>query len=119
MFNGLANSNLWKRMPDSLTNQIDNIYRLKLPQIGANFEKSTDYATHFKHNFQVPKGLMDLNKQNEEIKTLLDDNNLEYISYLELFRSGVFRLNRSFESASFAIDNTIENLNLYKSEIRK
>jgi len=43
VYNGLSNSNLWKQLPDSLTKQIDDIYRIKLMRVKKAFEK-TNFA---------------------------------------------------------------------------
>jgi len=116
---GLTNSDLWKRLPGSLMRQIDDVYRIKLAIVKISFEKSTEYATYCKLNFLIPNGLTNTKLNTMKIHSIVSENNKEFISNLEVFRSGVFRLNNSFENASKNIIKLIENLNIYQSEIKK
>jgi len=116
VLDGLSKSDLWKRLPDSLTRQIDDIYRVKLGQVKTSFEKSTEYATFCKLNYLVPKGLTNPKINNTKIHAKVSKNTKEFISYLEAFRGGVFNLNYSFENASVNISKLIENLNIYQSK---
>ncbi len=114
---GLTNSGLWKRLPDSLIREIDDIYRFKLAAVKASFEKTTEYASHCKLNFLIPNGLADTNLNTLEIHTLVTEKNIEFISSLEVFRGGIYLLNNRFEYASKGIIKLSENLNIYKSEL--
>ena len=44
-YTGLSNSDLWKMLPTSIINQIDDIYRAKLLRVKVLFQKSGEYAT--------------------------------------------------------------------------
>ena len=114
---GLTNSGLWKRLPDSLIREIDDIYRFKLAAVKASFEKTTEYASHCKLNFLIPNGLADTNLNTLEIHSLVTEKNIEFISSLEVFRDGIYILNNRFEYASKGIIKLSENLNIYKSEL--
>ena len=114
---GLTNSGLWKRLPDSLIREIDDIYRFKLAAVKASFEKTTEYASHCKLNFLIPNGLADTNLNTLEIHSLVTEKNIEFISSLEVFRGGIYLLNNRFEYASKGIIKLSENLNIYKSEL--
>jgi hypothetical protein len=119
VLDGLTNSDLWKRLPDSLIRQIDDVYRGKLANVKTSFSKSAEYATHCKFNFLIPNGLTNSSINTLEIYSIVSENDKEFISNLEVFRGGVFRLNRAFENASKGIDELIENLNIYQSNSKK
>ncbi len=84
---GLTNSDLWKRLPDSLLREIDDVYRGHFTAVNASFEKLTEYATHCKFNFLIPKGLVDSHLTSIEIHAIINENKIEYISTLEAYRS--------------------------------
>ena len=114
---GLSNSDLWKLLPVSIINQIDDIYRANLPRIKVLFQKSGEYATYCKLNFLAPNNLLDLDKSSEEIVELLKGKEQDFISYLSLFRNGVFRLNERFEQSTTSIEKVINNLESYKDTV--
>tara|TARA_B110000902_G_C14119680_1_gene517680 strand:- start:177 stop:908 length:732 start_codon:yes stop_codon:yes gene_type:complete len=119
VLDGLTNSDLWKRLPDSLIRQIDNVYRVELARVKTSFEKSVEYATHCKLNFLIPNGLTNPNIKTLEVFSIVSKNDKEFISNLEVFRGGVFRLNGTFGNTSKSIDELIKNLNIYQSEEKK
>ena len=116
-YTGLSNSDLWKMLPTSIINQIDDIYRAKLLRIKTLFQKSGEYATYCKLNFFAPNNLLDLDKSPEEIVKFLNGKEEEFISYLSLFRNGVFRLNERFEESTTSIKKVISNLESYKNTV--
>ena len=116
-YTGLSNSDLWKMLPTSIINQIDDIYRAKLLRIKTLFQKSGEYATYCKLNFLAPNNLLDLDKSPEEIVKFLNGKEEEFISYLSLFRNGVFRLNERFEESTTSIIKVISNLESYKNTV--
>ena len=116
-YTGLSNSDLWKMLPTSIINQIDDIYRAKLLRIKTLFQKSGEYATYCKLNFLAPNNLLDLDKSPEEIVKFLNGKEEEFISYLSLFRNGVFRLNERFEESTTSIKKVISNLESYKNTV--
>ena len=116
-YTGLSNSDLWKMLPTSIINQIDDIYRAKLLRVKVLFQKSGEYATYCKLNFLAPNNLLDLDKSSEEIVELLKGKEQDFISYLSLFRNGVFRLNERFEQSTTSIEKVINNLESYKDTV--
>jgi len=116
-YTGLSNSDLWKMLPESIINQIDDIYRAKLLRIKTLFQKSGEYATYCKLNFLAPNNLLDPDKSSEEIVKLLNGKEEEFISYLSLFRNVVFRLNERFEESTTSIKKVINNLESYKDTV--
>ncbi len=114
---GLTNSGLWKRLPDSLIREIDDIYRFKLAAVKSSFEKTTEYASHCKLNFLIPNGLADTKLNTVEIHSIVTEKNMEFISSLEVFRGGIYLLNNRFEDASKGIIELTENLTIYQSEL--
>jgi hypothetical protein len=114
---GLTNSGLWKRLPDSLIRQIDDVYRFKLGAVKTSFEKTTEYASHCKLNFLIPNGLANTKLNTSEIHSIVTEKNIEFISSLEVFRGGIKVLNNRFEDASKGIIKLTENLNIYQSEL--
>ena len=114
---GLTNSGLWKRLPDSLIREIDDVYRFKLGAVKTSFEKTTEYASHCKLNFLVPNGLADTKLNTLEIHSIVTEKNIEFISSLEVLRGGIYLLNNRFEDASKGIIKLTENLNIYQSEL--
>ena len=114
---GLSNSDLWKLLPVNIINQIDDIYRANLPRIKVLFQKSGEYATYCKLNFLAPNNLLDLDKSSEEIVELLKGKEQDFISYLSLFRNGLFRLNERFEKSTTSIEKVINNLESYKDTV--
>ena len=119
VLDGLTSSDLWKRLPDSLIRQIDNVYRVELVNVKTSFEKSIEYATHCKLNFLIPNRLTSPNLNTLEVFSIVSKNDKEFISNLEVFRGGVFRLNGTFGNTSKEIDELIENLNIYQSKMKK
>jgi len=119
VLDGLTSSDLWKRLPDSLIRQIDNVYRVELVYVKTSFEKSVEYATHCKLNFLIPNRLTSPNLNTLEVFSIVSKNDKEFISNLEVFRGGVFRLNGTFGDTSKEIDELIENLNIYQSKMKK
>jgi len=114
---GLTNSGLWKRLPDSLIRQIDDVYRFKLNAVKTSFEKTTEYASHCKLNFLIPNGLTDTKLNTFEIHSIVTEKDIEFISNLEVLRGGIYLLNYRFEDASKGIIKLTENLNIYQSEL--
>jgi hypothetical protein len=104
-------------LPTSIINQIDDIYRAKLLRVKVLFQKSGEYATYCKLNFLAPNNLLDLDKSSEEIVELLKGKEDDFISYLRLFRNGVFRLNERFEQSTTSIEKVINNLESYKNTV--
>ncbi|MCZ4408358.1 DUF6090 family protein [Cryomorphaceae bacterium 1068] len=115
----LTNSDLWERLPDSLLKQVDDVYRGNFTGLKAAYEKITEYSTQFKFDFLIPNGLADSSLSTEEIHLLIKDNSIEYISYLEVYRDGILRLNSRFKQASEGIDLLIDDLNVYQHELKE
>jgi hypothetical protein len=119
VFEAITNSNLWKRLPDSLLNQIDDIYRGHFTAVKSAFDKLNEYNTHCKLNFLIPNGLTDSNLNTMEIHTIIDKNKVEYISYMEVYRDGIGRLNNRLENFYEGNNKLIKNLIAYRSEMKK
>ena len=115
----LNNSDFWERLPDSLLRQIDNVYRLTLTQVKASYSKITEYSTECKFRFLIPNGLSDTSLNLKEVQDIINENDLAFISYLEVFRGGLFLLIQRFEGASKDINEMIETLNIYQSTMKK
>jgi hypothetical protein len=118
VYSGLSGSDLWKQLPDSLTTQIDNVYRLNLARIKKQFEKSSEYATHCKLNFLLPNNLIELDMSAGEISEILSENEQEFISHLELFRSRLFLLNITFKTSAKSIEKLTGNLESYRKSLK-
>jgi ribosomal protein L32E len=116
---GLTNSDLWKRFPDSLLRQIDDVYRGNLTGAKNSYDKITEYATQCKFRFLIPNGLTDTHLNTKEIQSIINKNKIEYISYLVVYRDGILLLNNRLKIASERINKLIENLNIYQSKIKK
>jgi len=117
VYNGLSNTNLWKQLPDSLTKQIDDFYRIKLMRVKKSFEKASEYGTYCRLNFLVPNNLIDSNQNNEEIYEKVSKQDEEFISYVKLLINSVSRLNARLEDSASSIDKLIENLESYNDKI--
>ena len=115
VYASISGSGLWKQLPDSLTLQIDNVYRMRFSPIKVAFEKQVEYATDAKSNFLAPNHLLDLDEDLIEIQKIVQDNDEEFISHIELFKSGVLRLSFNFEMTIRQIDMLVENLETYKN----
>ncbi len=111
-----SGSGLWKQLPDSLNIQIDNIYRHQFGSIKAAFVKQSEYALNTKLTFLAPNRLLSLNKNTAEIQRIVSEKDEEFITQIELFKSGVIRLTSKFKRTVPLIDKLIENLELYKKE---
>jgi hypothetical protein len=114
---GLINSDLWERLPDSLLRHIDDVYRGHLTGVKASYEKTIEYATQFKFNFLIPYRLTDTSLNTQEIHSIINKNNEEFISYLEVFRDGIQSLIDRLENGSDGIYKLIDNLSIYQSSI--
>ena len=67
----------------------------------------------------MPNGLTNPNLNTLEVFSIVSKNDKEFISNLEVFRGGLFRLNGTFGDTSKEIDELIENLNIYQSKMKK
>lgn len=67
----------------------------------------------------MPNGLTNPNLNTLEVFSIVSKNDKEFISNLEVFRGGLFRLNGIFGNSSKEIDELIENLNTYQSKMKK
>ena len=113
IYSGLSSTNLWKQIPDSLTKQIDKVYRIRLKRVGVSFDKLTEYGTFCRLNFLTPNDLMDLDRDTDVILQKLEPVKKEYILNSKLFISGKKRLRVSLEASANEIEDLIENLRQY------
>lgn len=111
----ISGSGLWKQLPDSLIQQMDNVYRLRFSSIKIAFDKQVKYGTNSKLNFLAPNHLLDLNRDVNELQIIVQDNDDEFISCIELFKSGVIDLTTNFENTIPIINNLIKNLATYRN----
>ncbi|TVZ60155.1 hypothetical protein NA63_2705 [Flavobacteriaceae bacterium MAR_2010_105] len=116
IYSTLAGSGLWKQLPDSLTRQIDQVYRVDFGRIKSLFTKQTEYATQGKLNFLAPNHLLQLDKSPAEIQQIVSQNDDTFIVFLDLFRSGVVRLTTKFKETIPAIDTLMDQLKVYKAQ---
>jgi len=110
----VSGSGLWKQLPNNLTRQIDAMYRVNFGSIKSAFEKQGNYALQAKLNFLAPNHLLNLDTDIKEIQKIVSENDEAFISFIDLFRSGVVRLTSKFEDFVPAIDKLIEDLEYYK-----
>lgn len=115
IYTTVSGSTMWNELPDSLNNQIDQLYRVEFGSIEASFTKQTEYALESKLKFLAPNHLLNLNRNTTEIQKIVSKNDQDFIIYLELFKSGVIRLTSKFEESIPLVDQLIVNLNEYKS----
>ncbi len=113
LYNSLSNSNLLNKLPDSLTKQIDNLYRLKIMGVKIIIDKATEYGTHCKLNFLLPNNLIDLNQSAKEIRERIKNVDEEFISYSKLFINTCNLLNGALESSANGMNNLIDDLESY------
>lgn len=109
----LSSADLWKEIPDSLTEKIDNIYGLHLKNVEIVLDKATEHATYCKLNFLVPNNLLDLNQSTRDIQDLVADVDEEFISYAKLFMDNCQQLERRLKTSETGITKLIENLESY------
>ncbi|WP_387960150.1 DUF6090 family protein [Geojedonia litorea] len=112
----ISGSGLWKQLPDSINRQIDDVYRNQFGSIKSAFAKQTEYALNAKLSFLAPKRLLLFDKSTLELLPIVSENDEEFITKIELFKSGVIRLTSKFKTTIPAIDKLIENLELYKEK---
>jgi hypothetical protein len=101
----LANTDLWKEMPDSLTKQIEDIYRI--------LDKTSEHATFCKLHFLVPNDLIDVDLNLEDLQEKVANVGEEYISYAKLFMSNCKNLKGRLKWSETGITALIENLESY------
>ncbi|MEZ5056310.1 MAG: DUF6090 family protein [Saprospiraceae bacterium] len=111
----ISGSELWRRLPDSLNRQIDKMYRNRFGVIKSSFLKQSEYALDCKLKFLAPNHLLILNGSILEIQQIVNENDEDFVSFLELFESGVIRLTSKFESTIPSNEKLIENLEYYKN----
>lgn len=104
----ISGSGLWKELPDSLTHQIDDVYRMRFNAIKVAFERQGEYGLDAKLNFIAPNHLLDLSESIIEVQRITQNNDSEFISYVELFKSGVIHLTSNFEITIPDIDRLIK-----------
>jgi hypothetical protein len=113
----VANSSLWNRLPDSLIQEINHIYYDEFGSLKAQYAKSVEYATFCKLHYLTPYNLLESEYNSMELTRIVSKNPEEFISYLNLFRTGVITLNASMKSSITAIDRTIKNIEIYKESL--
>ena len=89
---------------------------MRFNRLKVAFENQSEYGTNSKLNFLAPNHLLDLNRNIVEIQKIVQDNDDEFISCVELFKSGVIYLTSNFEGTIPHIDKLIENLEYYKND---
>jgi hypothetical protein len=107
-------SELWNELPDSLTAQIDGLYRGEFGLIRSSFAKQTEYALESKLKFLAPNHLLNTNENTTHLHKIVSTNDEAFIVYVELFKSGVIRLTSRFRTTIPRIDVLIANLETYK-----
>jgi hypothetical protein len=118
LYNSLSNSNLLNKLPDSLTKQIDNLYRLKIMGVKIQLDKATEYGTHCKLNFLLPNNLIDLSQSANKIRERVNSVDEEFISYSKLYINTCNRLNRALERSANGMDDLIDDLESYNQTIK-
>ena len=84
IYSGLSSSNFWKQIPDSLTKQIDDIYRIRLMRVKITFEKINEHGTHCIMNFLTPNDLIELDNNVAAIHNKVAKVKEEFILYSKL-----------------------------------
>ena len=115
----LNSSDFWERLPDSLLRQTDDVYRRRLTAVKASYSKIIEYSTECKFRFLIPNGLSDTSLTLKEMQDIINRNDVAFISYVEVFRGGLFLLIQRFEGTSKDINELIETLNIYQSKMKK
>jgi hypothetical protein len=113
LYNSLPNSSLLNQLPDSLTKQIDHLYRLKIMGVKVQLAKATEYGTHCKLNFLAPNNWIDLNQSANEVRERVKHMDKEFISYSKLFINTCNRLNGALERSANGMNNLIADLASY------
>ena len=70
----ISNSPLWEKLPDTLSEKVNEIYYSQFTMIKKAFEKSVEYGTHYKLNYLVPNSLIDTEISSIEIKKIIMGN---------------------------------------------
>jgi len=113
----ISNSPLWEKLPDTLSEKVNEIYYSQFTMIKKAFEKSVEYGTHYKLNYLVPNSLIDTEISSIEIKKIIMGNPKRFIGYLRLYLHGLDRLNRRFIKSIELIKALVLDLNAYKNSI--
>ena len=58
-----------------------------------------------------------LREDTQSLQTIVSENDEEFISYVQLFKSGVIRLTSKFQTIIPSIDKLIENLEEFQSNM--
>ena len=67
----------------------------------------------------APNRLLILTKSTKEIQQMVSENDEEFITQIELFKSGVIRLTSNFKNTIPLVEELIKNLKIYKKEKKK
>lgn len=118
IYSGLANSNLWKQLPDSLTIQIDDVYRVRFKRVSFAHQRLSEYAKSCKMDFLRPNSLIDLGKSIESISENLSKVDKEFIQYTELLLNSSTRLNSRLKGSLAEIDKLIVNVEYYVNTLK-
>lgn len=113
IYASLSSSNFWKQLPDTLTKQIDDVYRIQLKRVGIAFDKFTEYGTHCRLNFLTPNDLMDLDRDTNIILKNLEPVEKEFILKSKLYVNGGNRLISRLKSSADKIEDLIKKLQKY------
>lgn len=92
VYSSLSDSQLWKDLPDSLTTQIDDLYKNGIERVNISYLTFNEYSTHRALIFLGPNDLLDLDLTNAKLLQKMQGKEEEFILQTKTFVYGMKRL---------------------------
>jgi hypothetical protein len=118
-FNSVVNSDLWQQLPDTLAQNIQDIYDHRFSRINKGFEKLSTYATDCRLTYLTPNDLVDTDQPPLVLSLKIAEDPEAFRLRLKLFISGGSRLNMDFAGSRDGIEELLPSLVSYRDELAK
>ena len=108
-FENVSNSELWKSLPDSLTQKVNGLYYAQFGWMKNFTERVVGYTAQCKMDFLRPHLLLDPNMTAEEKRRIVLANADEFLSYVILFEHQLSRMQEQWEDAGIMVEDVIDD----------
>ena len=115
-FENASSSELWKSLPDSLTQKVNTLYYAQFGWMKNYTERMTEYVARCKMEFLRPNYLLDATLPASEIIKIVEANSEEFLSYVIFFQQHINRMEFQWETASVLVDEVIGDIEQHQSQ---
>ena len=116
-FENASSSELWKSLPDSLTQKVNTLYYAQFGWMKNYTERMTEYVAHCKMEFLRPNYLLDTQLPASEKKKIVEANSEQFLSYVIFFQQHIDRMQFQWEAGSQLVDEVIGDIELQQAKV--